>query len=207
VQLGPLAGETRMRMRRTDPERVLIAIPLAGLGAGTRGVVLGPFRSGAMGLWTGHGAGYRKSRYLDHTRLLAGRIGGRRGRLSFRWWRRWRSARVLAGVIVAIMYPGGQSAGRLRRRRAERDLKALIDRAPRFAHRKSADTIEDVPIDKIVVWDAILVRGRRGRPDRWENHQRRGHDRASGADGRAYSSLAAYGRLRQQWHDQRRRDL
>lgn len=64
----------------------------------------------------------------------------------------------LAGAIVAIMYAGGNLLEDFAVGRAERDLKALIDRAPRLAHRKSASAIEDVPIDKIAVWDAILVR-------------------------------------------------
>ena len=42
--------------------------------------------------------------------------------------------------------------------RAERDLKALIDRAPRLTHRKRGDALEDVPIDQIAVGNAVLVR-------------------------------------------------
>ncbi len=64
----------------------------------------------------------------------------------------------LAGVIVAIMYAGGNLLEDFAVGRAERDLKALVDRAPRLAHRKSGEAIEDVPIDGIVVGDAILVR-------------------------------------------------
>lgn len=64
----------------------------------------------------------------------------------------------LAGVIVAIMYAGGNLLEDFAVGRAERDLKALIDRAPRLAHRRSGEAIEDMPIDRIVVGDAILVR-------------------------------------------------
>ena len=42
--------------------------------------------------------------------------------------------------------------------RAERDLKSLVDRAPRVAHRRTDDEIEDVPIDAVAVGDTILVR-------------------------------------------------
>jgi len=64
----------------------------------------------------------------------------------------------LAGVIVAVMYAGGNLLEDFAVGRAERDLKALIDRAPRLAHRKSGETIEDAPINDITVGDAILVR-------------------------------------------------
>ena len=65
---------------------------------------------------------------------------------------------TLAGVIVAVMYASGQALEDYAVGRAERDLKALIDRAPRVAHRKRGDAFEEVPIDHIAVWDTILVR-------------------------------------------------
>ncbi|MGB5085552.1 MAG: heavy metal translocating P-type ATPase, partial [Methylocystis silviterrae] len=55
---------------------------------------------------------------------------------------------TLAGAIVAVMYAGGQALEDFAVGRAERDLKALIDRAPRLAHRKNGDALEDVPIDQ-----------------------------------------------------------
>ena len=58
---------------------------------------------------------------------------------------------ALAGAIVAVMYAGGQALEDYAVGRAERDLKALIDRAPRVAHRKRGDAIDDVPIDQIAV--------------------------------------------------------
>ncbi len=41
--------------------------------------------------------------------------------------------------------------------RAERDLKALVDRAPRVAHRRIGGSIEDVPIEQISIGDTLLV--------------------------------------------------
>jgi P-type E1-E2 ATPase len=61
-------------------------------------------------------------------------------------------------VIVAIMYAGGNLLEDFAVGRAERDLKALIDRAPRRAHRKNGEAIEGAPIDAIAVGDLILVR-------------------------------------------------
>ena len=64
----------------------------------------------------------------------------------------------LAGVVIAIMYAGGNVLEDYAVGRAERDLKSLVDRAPRVAHRRVGETIEDVPVDEILIGDAILVR-------------------------------------------------
>ena len=64
----------------------------------------------------------------------------------------------LAGVVVAIMYAGGNLLEDIAVARAERDLRSLIDRAPRIAHRRIASTIEDIPIEHVAVGDDILVR-------------------------------------------------
>ena len=45
---------------------------------------------------------------------------------------------TLAGVVVAIMYAGGNLLEDFAVGRAERDLKSLIDRAPRVAHFRSS---------------------------------------------------------------------
>jgi heavy metal translocating P-type ATPase len=64
----------------------------------------------------------------------------------------------LAGAVVAVMYAGGNVLEDFAVARAERDLKSLVDRAPRVAHRRTDDEIEDVPIDAAAVGDTILVR-------------------------------------------------
>lgn len=64
----------------------------------------------------------------------------------------------LAGVVVAVMYAGGNVLEDFAIARAERDLKSLIDRAPRIAHRRQDSTIADIPIEQVVVGDVILVR-------------------------------------------------
>ncbi len=43
--------------------------------------------------------------------------------------------------------------------RAERDLRSLIDRAPRVAHRRQSDAITDIPVDDVAVGDILLVQG------------------------------------------------
>jgi heavy metal translocating P-type ATPase len=64
----------------------------------------------------------------------------------------------LAGVVVAVMYAGGNLLEDFAVARAERDLKSLVDRAPRVAHRRIDASIEDVPIDQVALGDTILVR-------------------------------------------------
>jgi heavy metal translocating P-type ATPase len=65
---------------------------------------------------------------------------------------------TLAGIVVAIMYAGGTALEDFAVARAERSLKQLVDRAPRIAHRRSDESVEDVPVDDIKIGDAILVR-------------------------------------------------
>ena len=64
----------------------------------------------------------------------------------------------LAGAVVAVMYAGGNLLEDFAVARAERDLKSLVDRAPRVAHRRIDTSIEDVPIDQVAIGDTILVR-------------------------------------------------
>src|SRR6478672_2662381 len=64
----------------------------------------------------------------------------------------------LAGAVVALMYSGGNVLEDIAVARAEHDLRALVDRAPREAHRRADGRIEDVPVASVVVGDQLLVR-------------------------------------------------
>jgi cation transport ATPase len=64
----------------------------------------------------------------------------------------------LAGIVVAIMYAGGTVLEDFAVTRAERSLRSLVDRAPRIAHRRLAQSVEDVPVDEVKIDDTILVR-------------------------------------------------
>ncbi len=64
----------------------------------------------------------------------------------------------LAAVVVAVMYAGGNTLEDFAMARAERDLKSLVDRAPRTAHRLAAGLIEEVSLDCVAIGDFILVR-------------------------------------------------
>src|SRR5215831_10632984 len=64
----------------------------------------------------------------------------------------------LAGAVVALMYAGGNVLEDIAVARAEHDLRSLVDRAPRQAHRSSGDHIVDVPIADVSVGDRLMVR-------------------------------------------------
>ena len=65
---------------------------------------------------------------------------------------------TLAGIVVAIMYAGGNVLEDFAVARAERDLRSLIDRAPRVAHRRVTSVVEEIPVEHVSVGDDILVR-------------------------------------------------
>src|SRR6202162_5517483 len=64
----------------------------------------------------------------------------------------------LAGAVVALMYSGGNVLEDIAIARAEHDLRSLVDRAPREAHRRVGDHIEEVPISAVAIGDQLMVR-------------------------------------------------
>jgi len=64
----------------------------------------------------------------------------------------------LAGIVVAVMYAGGNVLEDFAVARAESNLTALVDRAPRVAHRRRDHAVDDVDVDAIAVGDILLVR-------------------------------------------------
>ena len=64
----------------------------------------------------------------------------------------------LAGAVVALMYSGGNVLEDIAVARAEHDFRSLVDRAPREAHRRVGDRIEEVPISAVAIGDQLLVR-------------------------------------------------
>ncbi|GAA2713223.1 hypothetical protein GCM10010429_31590 [Micromonospora olivasterospora] len=64
----------------------------------------------------------------------------------------------LAGAVVALMAGTGRSLEAYAQRRATRDLRALLERAPRSARRRRPDGgIEVVPLDRVAAGDRLLV--------------------------------------------------
>lgn len=63
----------------------------------------------------------------------------------------------LAGSLVVLMLSGGEAIEAYAVRSASSVLEALARRMPTQAHRKSGETIQDVPVDRVLVGDTLLV--------------------------------------------------
>lgn len=64
----------------------------------------------------------------------------------------------LAGVVIALMYAGGQYLESFAERRASREMTALLSRVPRTAVRHHNGRLEEVSLDAIVPQDCLLIR-------------------------------------------------
>ncbi|WP_221160007.1 heavy metal translocating P-type ATPase [Rhizobium lentis] len=64
----------------------------------------------------------------------------------------------LAGIVVALMFTGGQFLENFAQNRASREMTALLSRVPTRAARYKDDRIEDVAVAAIAPGDLILVR-------------------------------------------------
>ena len=64
----------------------------------------------------------------------------------------------LAGAVVALMLAGGNALEESANRRARRELKALVERAPRSALVRRGAELVEVPVDDVGVDELVLVR-------------------------------------------------
>ena len=65
---------------------------------------------------------------------------------------------TLAGVVVSLMFAGGQVLEDFARSRARRDMSALLERAPSTANRYGANGIEQIAIADVKAGDRLMVR-------------------------------------------------
>jgi heavy metal translocating P-type ATPase len=63
-----------------------------------------------------------------------------------------------AGVIIVLMQSGGEALENYSLRRASSALEALLQRAPRLAHRLRGEGFEEIPVDQVNIGDDLLVR-------------------------------------------------
>ena len=63
-----------------------------------------------------------------------------------------------AALVVVLMLTGGEALADSASQRARRELGALHDRAPRFAHRAHGGNTVDVPVSELAVGDVVEVR-------------------------------------------------
>lgn len=64
----------------------------------------------------------------------------------------------LAGAVIAVMLSGGQVLESFAQYRARRELSALIERAPRIAHRYEGEHLTSPPLEAITPGDLLLVK-------------------------------------------------
>lgn len=64
----------------------------------------------------------------------------------------------LAGAVVGLMLAGGNALEDSAAGRARKELESLVGRAPRVAHRRTGDRIEEVPVEAVSIGDHVLVR-------------------------------------------------
>jgi heavy metal translocating P-type ATPase len=64
---------------------------------------------------------------------------------------------LLAGAVIAVMLASGRALESWAAGRARRDLKALLERAPRTARRYRDDALEIVELDQVAAGDRLLV--------------------------------------------------
>ncbi|MET4003112.1 heavy metal translocating P-type ATPase [Arthrobacter sp. UYCu511] len=65
----------------------------------------------------------------------------------------------IASLIIILMLTGGAALEDYATGRANRELRSLLDRAPRIAHRENPDgTTSDVPLADVEIGDSLLVR-------------------------------------------------
>jgi len=65
---------------------------------------------------------------------------------------------ALVAAVIALMLAGGRALEDYTAGRAGRELRRLIDRAPRFAWRYRDDQLEQVPVDAVMPGDRLLLR-------------------------------------------------
>ncbi|MQS08144.1 heavy metal translocating P-type ATPase [Streptomyces alkaliphilus] len=63
----------------------------------------------------------------------------------------------LAGALIAVMFLGGRRLEESARRRATRDLRALMERSPRLARRRVGDRLVEVTPADVVPGDLLMV--------------------------------------------------
>ena len=63
----------------------------------------------------------------------------------------------LAGALIAVMLASGRALDAAAERRASRDLRALLERAPRFARRRVGTQVSVIPLADVVANDVLVV--------------------------------------------------
>lgn len=63
----------------------------------------------------------------------------------------------LAGSLISVMLAGGRALEASAQRRASHDLRALLERAPRFARRREGSEVSVIPLSDVAIDDLLVV--------------------------------------------------
>ena len=64
----------------------------------------------------------------------------------------------LAGAVIGLMFSGGAALEAVASRRAQRELTALVLRAPKVAQLRVDDRLQEVPVEQVQIGDVVVVR-------------------------------------------------
>lgn len=62
-----------------------------------------------------------------------------------------------AALVIVLMLTGGEALEDYAGKRAQRELTALMDRAPKIARVKTGDSTNEIPVEKVLVNDIVLI--------------------------------------------------
>lgn len=145
-----------VQFTRTNGQLVLLVVVLLGLGGGGLAWLMGA-RGLATISWVATTLlGVAAASWWIYQSILDHRLGGDFvallalvGTLIVR--------EELAGAVISMMLATGRALEHFASQRAERELRGLLARAPRWARRRQGDTIEKVPVEVVVPGDVLSI--------------------------------------------------
>ncbi|MBF6132105.1 cadmium-translocating P-type ATPase [Nocardia otitidiscaviarum] len=134
----------------------LLAVTVGALAVGGALWILGA-RTAADGFWiAGTTAAFLPALFWMAATLVKGRAGvdliavlSLAGTLLV--------GEYLAGALIAVMLASGRALDAVAERRASRDLRALLEHAPRTARRRVGADVAVIPLDRVGVGDVLVI--------------------------------------------------
>jgi heavy metal translocating P-type ATPase len=158
---GSAAGQAKQKASkpgriRVPFIRVLLAVTLAALAGGGIAWLLDSRSTAEMCWAAGTVAAIVPSLWWVVSALRQGRLGvdiiavlSLIGALAVREY--------LAGALIGVMLATGRALEAAAERRAAKDLRSLLDRAPRRARRRTPEGVVTVPLDEVAVDDVLVI--------------------------------------------------
>ncbi|WP_435832951.1 heavy metal translocating P-type ATPase [Nocardia vinacea] len=156
--MSHMTGEARLWVARVGGwlEPALVVVTVAALAIGAVLWVFG-LRGAADGFWI---AATVAAFVPALVWMIATLVKGRAGvdliavlSLAGTLW----VGEYLAGALIAVMLAGGRALDAAAERRASRDLRALLEHAPRSARRRVGDEVTVIALGQVVVDDVLVV--------------------------------------------------